>query len=128
VLAADQMLSCDGEWFDKPADRAAAARQLARLSGRTHRLISSAVLSRDGAIVWAATTMAELTMRPLSDAYIDHYLQTAGDVVLNSVGAYQIEALGVQLFESIRGDHFTILGLPLLPLLAFLRDARVLPS
>jgi septum formation protein len=128
VLAADQMLDCEGDWFDKPADRAAAARQLVRLSGRTHRLISSAVLSRDGTIVWSATTMAELAVRPLSDAYIDDYLEAAGEGVLSSVGVYQIEGLGVQLFQSIRGDHFTILGLPLLPLLAFLRDARVLPS
>jgi septum formation protein len=128
VLAADQMLECDGEWFDKPAGPTAAARQLSRLSGKTHRLISSAVVVRDGVALWDATTMADLTMRELSEAFIGDYLAAAGDGVLGSVGAYQIEGLGAQLFDAIRGDHFTILGLPLLPLLAFLRAAGVLPS
>jgi septum formation protein len=128
VLAADQMLEYDGQWFDKPADRIAAARQLSHLSGKTHRLISSAILLRDGVTLWEATTTADLTMRELSEAFIGDYLAAAGDGVLGSVGAYQIEGLGAQLFDAIRGDHFTILGLPLLPLLAFLRAVGVLPS
>jgi septum formation protein len=128
VLAADQMLDCADEWFDKPADRASAANQLARLSGKTHRLVSSAILLRDEGEVWRATTMAELSMRPFSKAFIDDYLLRAGDDVLRSVGGYRIEGIGVQLFESIVGDHFTILGLPLLPLLSGLRELEVLPS
>ena len=128
VLAADQMLECDGEWFDKPSGQAAAARQLSCLSGRTHRLVSSAIVLRDGVALWDATTTAELAMRELSETYIRDYLAAAGDGVLGSVGAYQIEGLGVHLFGAVHGDHFTILGLPLLPLLAFLRDVGVLPS
>jgi septum formation protein len=126
VFGADQMLECNGVWFDKPDDRDHAAAHLAALSGRTHRLISSAVCVRDGARIWHHTAVASLTMRPLSRAFIDCYLDAAGAAVLRSVGAYQLEGLGAQLFSKIEGDYFTVLGLPLLPLLAFLRDNQVI--
>jgi septum formation protein len=126
VFGADQMLECNGVWFDKPVDRDHAAAHLAALSGRTHRLISSAVCVRDGARIWHHTAVASLTMRPLSRDFIERYLHAAGDAVLRSVGAYQLEGLGAQLFAKIEGDYFTVLGLPLLPLLAFLRDNQVI--
>jgi septum formation protein len=126
VVAGDQMLECEGEWFDKPADLAAAHRQLTALAGRTHRLVSAAVAMRDGAVLWQATDAALLTMRPLSAGFLDRYLAAVGDRACESVGGYQVEGLGIQLFERILGDHFTILGLPLLPLLGFLREQHVL--
>ncbi len=128
ILAADQLLECEGAWFDKPTDRAAAAEQLSRLSGKTHRLVSAAILLRDDARLWHSVAMAELTMRRLSDGFIDDYLDRVGNAVLSTVGGYQIEGLGIQLFEDVSGDHFTILGLPLLPLLRFLREARIMAS
>jgi len=122
VIGADQILECeDGQRFDKPADRAAAAAQLRTLSGRMHRLLSAVSLVRDGAERWATVEEARLWVRPLSHAFVDSYLDRAGAAVLSSVGAYQLEGLGVHLFERIEGDHFTILGLPLLSLLAALR-------
>lgn len=121
VLGCDQLLECEGRWFDKPADRAAAQAQLLALSGREHRLVSAAVIIRGGQRVWQEVDVARLTMRALSPEFIDLYLDRAGAAVLGSVGAYQLEGLGVQLFSRIEGDYFTILGLPLLPLLAYLR-------
>lgn len=128
VLAADQMLECGGEWFDKPADRAGAEMQLSRLAGRTHRLVSAAVVHLDGVRIWHRVEAARMTMRPLTRAFLHHYLDVAGDAVLSSVGAYHVEGLGAQLFSRIEGDHFTIQGLPLLPLLGFLRQRGVLPE
>ncbi|WP_343712803.1 Maf family protein [Inquilinus sp.] len=128
VIGADQMLDCDGVWYDKPADRAAARDQLLALRGRTHTLTSSAVAVRDGQRVWHATDRAKLTMRSFSHVFLETYLDAAGEAVLSSVGAYQLEGLGAQLFARVEGDHFTVLGLPLLPLLGFLRDHGVLPS
>ncbi len=132
VLGCDQVLALGTESgsaiFDKPADRAAAAAQLRDLAGRRHVLVSAAVVVRDGQLLWHHADMAELTMRPLSDEFIDGYLQAAGDDVLHSVGAYQLEGLGAQLFSQVRGDFFTILGLPLLPLLGFLREHGVVPT
>jgi septum formation protein len=128
VLGADQMLDCGGVWFDKPVDRAAASRQLIALSGQTHRLVSAIVALRNGVTLWQTVEIAELTMRPLSADFIDTYLDAVGDRALSSVGAYQVEGLGIQLFTRIQGDHFTILGLPLIPLLDFLRRERVLAS
>jgi len=128
VLGADQMLECDDVWFDKPHDRPAAGAQLAQLSGRTHRLVSAAVILLDGVRVWHRVEVARMTMRPLGRAFLHDYLAVAGDRVLGSVGAYQVEGLGAQLFSKIEGDHFTIQGLPLLPLLGFLRARGILPE
>jgi septum formation protein len=128
VLAADQMLECEGEWFDKPADRAAALSQLARLAGRTHRLVCAAVVHLDGQRIWHRIDAARMTMRPLGSSFLSAYLDAAGDGVFGSVGAYHVEGLGAQLFARIDGDHFTIQGLPLLPLLGFLRQRGILPE
>lgn len=128
VIGADQILALDNHWFDKPADRKAAARQLERLAGRSHQLVSGVVVVEDGAEVWRTAQSVVLHMRPLSREFIDAYLERAGDTVLTSVGAYQLEGLGAQLFTTIEGDYFTVLGLPLLPLLAFLRERGILAS
>ncbi|MBO6507209.1 MAG: Maf-like protein [Roseibium sp.] len=121
VIGADQILAFEGERRTKPDDMEAARRQLLAFSGKTHELLSAVVISKDGEAIWRHVSTARLTMRELSPAFIGHYLANAGDVVLSSVGAYQLEGPGVQLFEKIEGDYFTILGLPLLPLLAQLR-------
>ena len=126
ILAADQILELDGAWLEKPADLAAARAQLRSLRGRTHRLVSAAVVVKEGARIWHATQSAELTVRPFSDAFLEAYLEHCGETVLGSVGAYRLEGPGAQLMSRVRGDHFAILGLPLLPLLAFLREQRVL--
>lgn len=128
VIGADQMLECEGVWFDKPAGREQARAQLLALRGRSHRLISAAVVLRNGERLWHSVTSARLTVRSFSDAFVDSYLDAAGAAVLGSVGAYQVEGLGVQLFSRIEGDHFTILGLPLLPLLGFLREHGVVQA
>jgi septum formation protein len=128
VLGADQMLECDGEWFDKPVNRAAAARQIGRLSGRTHILSSAIAAVRDGTVIWHCLDSAELSVRPLSSEFIESYLDRVGDAVLSSVGGYQVEGLGIQLFDAIRGDHSTILGMPLIPLLTFLRAQGAITS
>lgn len=121
VIGADQVLAVEDELLDKPDGRAAAAATLARLQGRTHALISAVVVARGGEIVWRHVETATLRMRPLDNAQIERYLARAGDGVLASVGAYRLEDIGVTLFERVEGDYFTILGLPLLPLLAELR-------
>ncbi len=125
IIGADQMLECEGKLFDKPADMAAAARNLRQFSGRTHRLITACCLMRDGGIVWESVETARLTMRDLSDGDIAAYLSAAGEDVLGSVGCYRLEELGVQLFSEIDGDFFVILGLPLVALLARLREQGV---
>ncbi len=122
VIGADQMLDCQGQWFDKPANLAAAAGQLKSLRGQTHHLHSAVVAVRDGQRLWHYRDRATLTMRNFSDDFLATYLDRAGDAVLSSVGAYQVEGLGAQLFAAWIGDHFTILGMPLLPLLDFLRE------
>ena len=121
VLGADQVLECEGEVFHKPADGAAAWAQLMRLSGRRHALHSAGALAIGGQVVERFSKSAHLTMRPLTDEAIALYLDLAGPDVLRSVGVYQLEGFGVHLFETVEGDHSTILGLPLLPLLAALR-------
>ncbi len=122
VIGADQMLDCDGAWFDKPAGREEARDQLLALRHKTHRLTSAVVAVRDGRRVWHHTEAAKLTMRNFSEAFLDRYLEQAGEAVLSSVGAYQLEGLGAQLFLAVEGDFFTILGLPLLALMDFLRE------
>ncbi|WP_374654155.1 nucleoside triphosphate pyrophosphatase [Dongia sp.] len=128
VLGADQMLECENVWFDKPADPAAARTQLQALRGRSHHLISAAVLARDGQRIWHHVDRAELAMRDFSDAFLDTYLAGVGDDVTGSVGAYHLEGLGAQLMTRVRGDYFTVLGLPLLPVLAILRTHGMLPA
>ena len=128
VVGADQVLECDGETFDKPETAAEALDQLRRLQGKRHELISAAVVVRDRQRLWHHIDRAALTMRPCSDAFLRRYVKAMGESALSSVGAYQIEGLGAQLFSTTRGDHFTILGLPLLPLLGFLRDSGILPE
>ena len=126
VIGADQMLSCNDVWFDKPGDMDHAAAHLRALSGKTHELATAVCVARNGARIWHHNAVARLTMRPLSDAFIAAYLQAAGPAVMSSVGAYQIEGLGAQLFAAVDGDVFTILGLPLLPLMEFLRANKAL--
>jgi septum formation protein len=121
VLGADQTLALADRLFAKPTDLAAAGDQLRSLRGRTHELHSALVLARDGAILFEHCEIARLTMREFSDAFLDSYIEAAGLAVTASVGGYQVESLGIQLFERIEGDHFTILGLPLLRLLQYLR-------
>jgi septum formation protein len=128
VVGSDQVLSCDGCSFDKPRSRDEAKDHLLALRGRTHTLTSAVAVIRDGACLWMRVDEARLTMRDFSEAFLDGYLDGAGDAVLSSVGAYQIEGLGVQLFDRIDGDVFTIMGMPLLPLLAFLRSQGVIPA
>jgi len=126
VIGADQTLALANRLFSKPAGRAQAAEQLHALAGRTHELHSAVAVARDGKILFSDVAIARMTMRAMDQDGIDAYLDTAGETVTSSVGAYQLEGLGVHLFERIEGDHFTILGLPLLPLLAFLRSERLL--
>jgi septum formation protein len=126
VVGADQTLALGTRQFSKPAGRAQAAEQLRALSGHRHELHSAVAVARDGKILFEAMAVAGMTMRQLGEADIEAYLNEAGDAVTSSVGAYQLEGLGVHLFERVEGDHFTILGLPLLPLLDFLRNARLL--
>jgi septum formation protein len=126
VLGADQTLALGARLLSKPADRAQAAEQLRALAGGSHELHAAVAVARDGKILFQAVSIARMTMRQLSEAEINSYLDQAGEGVVTSVGAYQLEGLGVHLFERIDGDHFTILGLPLLPLLAFLRGERLL--
>jgi septum formation protein len=127
ILGCAQMLDCDGLWLDKPADRDHARDQLKMLRGKSHSLVTSAVLMRDEERLWHVTERAEMRMRDFSDEFLEHYLAQAGDDILRSVGAYQLEGIGAQLFQRVSGDFFTILGLPLLPVLAILREHGIVP-
>ncbi|MGO4437218.1 Maf-like protein [Rhizobium sp. RAF56] len=122
VIGSDQTMSLGSEVFHKPKDRADAANHLSRLSGKTHRLNSAIAFAKDGDILWEHVSHAELTMRDLSAEFIDRHLMRVGERALGSVGAYQLEGEGIQLFSGIDGDYFTILGLPMLPLLQKLRE------
>jgi septum formation protein len=121
VLGADQVLALDGRRFAKPPDRAAALAQLRALSGRTHALHSAVACAQNGAVIFEHVSVARLTMRTLSDQFLDVYLDAAGSAATESVGAYQLEGLGSHLFERVEGDYFAILGLPLLEVLHFFR-------
>ncbi|MCA8927419.1 MAG: Maf family protein [Alphaproteobacteria bacterium] len=128
VIAADQMMECDGAWFDKPADLAEARARLLDLAGRAHRLITAVDMRRGERVLCRHTAIATLTMRPFGEAFVDHYLGLAGDAVCQSVGAYQLEGPGALLFDRVEGDFFTILGLPLLTVLATLRQEGAIPA
>ena len=121
VIGADQILVCGDQWFDKPAHLGAARRQLEILRGRTHELITAVCVFQGASRLWHTVSRPRLTMRDFSNGFLDDYLAVEGAAVLNSVGAYRLEGMGVQLFERVEGDYFAILGLPLLELLAFLR-------
>jgi len=126
VLGADQTLALGAQRFDKPTDRAGAREQIRGLRGKTHELHSALAVVRDGIVLFEHADVARLTMRAFGDDYLESYLEFAGAAALASVGAYQVEGAGIQLFERIEGDYFTILGLPLLPLLDFLRQQGVI--
>ena len=128
VLGCDQLLECDGEIFSKPGSLEGAREQLARLRGRTHRLHTAAVLYHAGIPVWRHVSTPQLTMRAFSDAYLDDYLGRNWPQIGASVGAYQIEGEGIRLFARIEGDHFAILGLPLLELTAILTRRGDIPG
>jgi septum formation protein len=126
VIGADQILNCDGTWYDKPPDLPAARRQLLALRGRSHDLATALVCRTGDRLLWHHVAQPSLTMRRFSEPFLDAYLAAEGDFILGSVGAYRLEGPGAQLFDRVEGDHSAILGLPLLPLLVFLRDAGVL--
>jgi len=128
VIGADQILAVNDELLDKPGDLTAARAQLERLRGRTHRLLSAVALAQGGDILWTHVGEAVLTMREFSPGFLDRYLAHAGASLCQIVGAYEIEGLGIQLFERVEGDHFTIIGLPLLPLLTELRSRGVIET
>ena len=128
VVGADQILVCDGVLFDKPKDMDEARENLKKFRGRTHALVSGTVLLDDGKPVWSLAEQVTLTMRQFSDEFLEAYLLDVGDDVLKSVGCYQLEGPGVQLFEAVNGDYFAILGLPLVPLLAALRARGAVQS
>lgn len=126
VIGGDQMLNLDGEAFDKPINLDGAARHLKKLSGKTHTLETAIVIAENGIPTWRHLARPHLTVRTLSNEFIDTYIQSCGPPLLTTVGAYQLEGLGAQLFSRIEGDYFSILGLPLLPLLDYLRIRKVL--
>jgi septum formation protein len=125
VIGSDQVLGLGRRMFSKAANKAEARDTLDRLRGRTHELVSAVALAQNGAVLWQGFDSAQLTMRRFSDEFLGNYLERAGDRILRSVGCYELEGLGVQLFERVEGDYFTILGMPLLPLLAELRTRGV---
>ncbi|KCZ51122.1 Maf family protein [Hyphomonas pacifica] len=128
IIGCDQMLSLENEAFDKPVDLEGARDHLRKLSGKTHTLETGIVISENGEPVWRYLARPKLTMRVLSEDFIEDYVEKVGAPLLSTVGAYQLEGLGAQLFTRIEGDYFSILGLPLLPLLDYLRVRKVVPS
>ena len=125
VIGADQILNCNDIWFDKPVDMDHARAHLLSLRGKTHRLANAVCVAKGGAVLWRHVDEARLTMRNFDEAFLGRYLDQAGEDILSSVGAYQLERLGAHLFAKVEGDFFSILGLPLLPLLDFLRGHKV---
>jgi septum formation protein len=125
VIGADQVLAAEQQWYDKPADLAEAAAQLRALRGRIHRLATAVCVAQGGEPRWRAAATPELHMRNFSDVFLEGYIAAEGEALLGSVGAYRLEGRGVQLFSRINGDHFAVLGLPLMELLAFLRERGV---
>ncbi|WP_312220101.1 nucleoside triphosphate pyrophosphatase [Brevundimonas sp.] len=128
VLGADQTLAFDGGLVSKAATLGAARERLSAMRGRTHQLHSGAALARNGQVVWSGVDTVEMKMRDFSDAFLDAYLAAEGEALLSCVGSYRLEGLGAQLFEAVEGDYFTVLGLPLWPVLAELRRAGVIAS
>jgi septum formation protein len=128
VIGGDQTLMCEGRLFDKPADIEAAHRQLRELRGRVHELQSAVSVARNGIVEWRHVASARLWMRTFSDDFLVRYVEACQDWLTSSVGGYRLEGLGAQLFDRVEGDYFTILGLPLLPLLGWLREAGILRS
>ncbi len=128
VIGVDQILDCDGVWFDKPPDVEAARRDLLALSGRAHTQVTAVCVVGAGTVLWRHTERARLVMRAFSEDFLASYLAAVGDAVLGCAGAYQLEGLGAQLFAEVDGDYFSILGLPLLPLLGFLRGHGAVPG
>ena len=126
VIGGDQMLVCEGTWFDKPPDMAAARTQLQALRGRPHTLVTAVLCQHGGQRVWQHIAKPRLVMRDFSDAFLDQYLALEGEVLTTTVGAYRVEGPGLQLFDRIEGEHSEIVGLPMLPLLGFLRQHGVL--
>ncbi|MBC9207349.1 Maf-like protein [Roseomonas aerophila] len=122
VIGADSLVVCEGRWFDKPEGLAGARAQLQALRGRTHELISAVVCWRHGSRIWHHAAVCHLSMREFSDEFLDAYLAEEGDAITHSVGAYRLEGLGMHLFRKVEGEHAAILGLPMLPLLDFLRQ------
>jgi septum formation protein len=127
VIGADQILVCEGERFDKPESLVEAAWHLRKLRGKAHALVTAACVVREGEVLWSCVETPKLTMRDFSDAFLQEYLAAEGGAVCGCVGAYRLEGLGMQLFERIEGDYFTVLGLPMLALLGFLRGAGAVP-
>jgi septum formation protein len=127
VIGADQILVHEERWLDKPRDRGEAREQLTQLRSSRHELVTAVAVAQNGAAIWRAVDRAFLYMRAFSDEFLDAYLAAAGADALASVGAYQLEGLGAQLFARVEGDYFSVLGLPLLPLLEFLRGHGVVP-
>lgn len=128
VIGADQILDCDGVRFDKPASLAEAATHLRRLRGLTHRLVTAAACVRSGRLLWHDVSAPVMSMRLISDRFIESYIAAEGDELLNCVGGYRVESRGAQLFDAVEGNYFSILGLPLIPLLGFLRQIDALES
>lgn len=125
VIGADQILECNGVWFDKPPDTDHARAHLLSLKGKTHHLSNAVCVAKGGTVLWHHVNQASLTMRPFDEAFLEKYLAEAGEAILSSVGAYHLEGLGAHLFSRVEGDFFSILGLPLLPLLDFLRNHKI---
>jgi septum formation protein len=128
VIGCDQLLVCDGVWFDKPSDVVEARAHLLALRGRTHTLVTAVLCQRGDQRLWHHVAQPRLTMRGFSDAFLDSYLGAEGAAVTTTVGAYRLEGLGIHLFDKVDGEHAAVLGLPLLPLLGFLRQHGVLTA